>query len=61
MMNKTYQANFGAEATTINQRVPKGVPSTSSMRRDLESKGTDPKFLTGMGKLYIYTRWANEC
>ena len=60
MMNKTYQQNFGGEASTINQRVPKSAPSKSSMRRDLESKGTDPKMLDGMGKLYIYTRWANE-
>ena len=34
--------------------------ATSSMKKDLIDKGTDPKFLDGMGKLYIYTRWANE-
>tara|TARA_R110001599_G_scaffold11450_1_gene54633 strand:- start:1156 stop:1854 length:699 start_codon:yes stop_codon:yes gene_type:complete len=60
MMNKTYQKNFGGEASTVDQRTPKSAPATSSMRKDLIDKGTDPKFLDGMGKLYIYTRWANE-
>ena len=59
-MKDTYQKNFGGGAGSANQRVPKSAPSKSSMRRDLESKGTDPKMLEGMGKLYIYTRWANE-
>ena len=60
MMNKDYQMNFGAGEGVANQRVPKSAPAKSTMRRDLESKGTDPKMLDGMGKLYIYTRWANE-
>ena len=60
MMNKTYQKNFGGEASTVDQRTPKSAPATSSMKKDLIDKGTDPKFLDGMGKLYIYTRWANE-
>ena len=60
MMNVNYQKNYGGEASTINQRTPKSAPATSSMKKDLIDKGTDPKFLDGMGKLYIYTRWANE-
>jgi len=60
MMNKTYQKNFGGKASTVDQRTPKSAPATSSMKKDLIDKGTDPKFLDGMGKLYIYTRWANE-
>ena len=60
MMNKEFQKNFGGEASTINQRTPKSAPATSTMRRDLESKGTNPIDLMGMGRLYVYTRWANE-
>ena len=59
MMNKDYQKNFG-EPSTVNQRTPKSAPSTSSMKKDLLDKGIAPKFLDGMGRLYIYTRWAND-
>lgn len=60
MMTDVFQKNFGAGEGVATQRVPKKAPATSTMKRDLVSKGTDPKVLEGMGKLYIYTRWANE-
>lgn len=60
MMTKTYQKNFGGEASTVNQRTPKTAPATSTMVRNLQSKGTNPVDLMGMGRLYVYTRWANE-
>tara|TARA_R110000824_G_scaffold218692_1_gene405422 strand:+ start:3350 stop:4048 length:699 start_codon:yes stop_codon:yes gene_type:complete len=60
MMNKEYQGNFGGEKSTVDQRTPKSAPATSTMRKELLDKGTAPKFLDGMGRLYIYTRWANE-
>jgi hypothetical protein len=60
MMTKTYQKNFGGEASTVNQRTPKTAPATSTMVRNLQSKGTNPVDLYGMGRLYVYTRWANE-
>lgn len=59
MMTKDFQKEFG-EKSTVNQRTPKNAPATSTMRRDLESKGTNPIDLIGMGRLYVYTRWANE-
>ena len=60
MMTKNYQKNFGGEASTVNQRTPKTAPATSTMVRNLQSKGTNPVDLMGMGRLYVYTRWANE-
>lgn len=60
MMNKEFQKNFGGEASTVNQRTPKSAPATSTMRKDLLDKGSNPVDLMGMGRLYIYTRWANE-
>lgn len=60
MMNKEYQKNFGGEASTVNQRTPKNAPATSTMSKDLLDKGSNPVDLMGMGRLYIYTRWANE-
>ena len=60
MMGKDYQENFGEGKGVATQRTPKSAPATASMKKDLLDKGTAPKFLDGMGRLYIYTRWANE-
>jgi hypothetical protein len=60
MMTKNYQKNFGGEEFSVNQRTPKSAPATSTMRKDLLDKGSNPVDLMGMGRLYIYTRWANE-
>src|SRR5210317_1144230 len=59
MMTKEFQETFG-EKSTVNQRTPKNAPATSTMRKDLLDKGSNPVDLMGMGRLYIYTRWANE-
>tara|TARA_R110000803_G_scaffold35633_1_gene76911 strand:- start:1275 stop:2066 length:792 start_codon:yes stop_codon:yes gene_type:complete len=42
--------------------VPKSAPATSTMKRDILNGRIkkDPKLLDGMGKKYIYTRWAND-
>ena len=60
MMTKDYQKNFGGGVGVVNQRTPKSAPATSTMEKDLLDKGTNPVLLRGMGRLYIYTRWANE-
>ena len=61
MMNKEYQTGIAmGDGRVVNQRTPKSAPSTSSMKKDLLDKGIAPKFLDGMGRLYIYTRWAND-
>ena len=61
--SETYQSNFatdGGGQGTTKQRVPKNAPAKSTMTRDLIDKGSNPEDLQGMGKLFIYTRWANE-
>jgi len=55
-----YQSNFGGGQGITKQRVPKNAPAKSTMTRDLIDKGSNPEDLQGMGKLFIYTRWANE-
>ena len=55
-----YQSNFGEGQGITKQRVPKNAPAKSTMTRDLIDKGSNPEDLQGMGKLFIYTRWANE-
>ena len=60
MMTANFQKNFGDGASVAYQRVPKSAPDTADMDADLMGKGASPTDLFGMGRLYVYTRWANE-
>tara|TARA_R110000823_G_scaffold67222_10_gene156882 strand:+ start:1112 stop:1897 length:786 start_codon:yes stop_codon:yes gene_type:complete len=75
MMSEDYQNYYGTDrdyfaynvTNSGNKQkaliVPKSAPATSTMKRDIlnkRSKKEDPKLLDGMGRKYIYTRWANE-